>query len=96
MNDINVGLGFGGNSLQPFSPPFGSKGGFTKEDDGWGKDDGFSKGRQIIKQVQGQKRVISRSSTTKTQILNGVKKTVKVTKIKYSDGTEETEETISD
>ena len=55
MNDINGGLGFGGNSLQPFSPPFGSKGGFMKEDDGWGKDDGFSKGRHIIKQVQGQK-----------------------------------------
>ncbi len=36
----------------------------------------------------GGRYVVSKSTSTKTSICNGVKKTVKVTKMKYSDGTE--------
>jgi hypothetical protein len=37
----------------------------------------------------GGRHVVNKSTSTKTQTMNGVKKTVKIVKIKYSDGTEE-------
>lgn len=37
----------------------------------------------------GGRYVASKSTSTKTSTVNGVKKTIKTTKIKYSDGTEE-------
>ena len=66
---------------------------------GWGKDmGGMGGGWEIAKQGGGGERyVVSKSTNTKTQTCNGVTKVTKVTKIKYSDGTEEekTEETIT-
>lgn len=40
----------------------------------------------------GGRYVVSKSTTTKTSTSNGVKKTIKIVKTKYSDGTEEQEE----
>lgn len=49
-------------------------------------------GWQISTGKQGGERYIaSKSTSTKTSTCNGVKKTVKTTKIKWSDGTEEEE-----
>lgn len=55
----------------------------------------FNKGGQISTTGSGSgssgRYVMSKSTSSKTSTVNGVKKTVKTTKIKWSDGTEEEE-----
>lgn len=56
---------------------------------GMGGQGGAQGGYEISTAGSGGGRyVVSKSTNTKTQITNGVKKVTKVTKIKYSDGTE--------
>jgi hypothetical protein len=108
-----VGYGSGGspnkNNFQQFGAQWGNNDNFG-DNDGWGQmgnqkqwgqvnneGSGWSTGVQVATQGQGQRRVVSKSTSTKSQSCNGVTKIVKITKIKYSDGTEEEEreETIN-
>jgi hypothetical protein len=98
---------FGGGHFSKFGNDFGGKfgdkfGNFKTNFDhdnlagkGWEVSKGNPKGQSSG--GSGGRYVTNKSTSTKTRTVNGVKTTEKVTKIKYSDGTEEEEreETIT-
>ena len=89
-NEIRYGVGGtkGSSGNFVFKQQGGSQfGGFN---DNWGQNDGWGQPSNQVSTGQGR-RVISTSTSTKTQTCNGVTKVLKITKKKYSDGTEEEE-----
>ncbi len=65
--------------------------GNSNKNNGWGdmQQDGWGNTGQLANKGSSGRTVVSQSTNTKTQTINGVTKITKVTKIKYSDGCEE-------
>lgn len=63
----------------------------SNNNNGWGDMDqgGWGNSGQLANQGSSGRTVVSQSTKTKTQTMNGVTKITKITKIKYSDGAEE-------
>lgn len=72
---------------------WGSNNGWgSSNNNGWGdveQQGGWGNSGQLSNTGSGGRTVVSQSTNTKTQTINGVTKITKITKIKYSDGAEE-------